>query len=293
MQKVTKLILPVGGLGKRLMPLTANTPKGLVKICGKPLVEYFLEEARESGIKDVVFIVNPGHRRGFEEYISGAKERFGFFFHIREQNTPGGNGHAIVQAHDLVGDEPFAVRFCDDIILCQPPVLRSIIDLFYKRNASIVLLERVPKELVSRFGVVDIDKSANQAYGKPFGPERFDRPKLTAEGLTAEKGLAGFADGRLHRVTGIVEKPKVDLAPSNLTIVGGYVLVPGIMRNLKKVADTLPIIADDALPVAVGLQIELITGGHVYGWEFKGRRLDCGTTEKLKEAEDILRKIED
>ena len=273
MQKVTKLILPVGGLGKRLMPLTANTPKGLVAVCGKPLIEYVLEEARESGIKEVILVVNPAHRKDFEEYIGRAKGRFGFLFHIREQNTPGGNGHAIVQAHDLIGDEPFAVRFCDDIILGQPPILKSLIELFHKLKSSVALLERVPKELVSRFGVVDIDKPVNQTHGGSAEP------------------FAGFADNRLCRITGIVEKPNIDLAPSNLTIVGGYVLVPGIIRNLKRVADTLPVIADDALPLAVALQIELIIGGLVYGWEFSGSRLDCGTTEKLKEAEGILRKM--
>ena len=92
----------------------------------------------------------------------------------------------------------------------------------------------------------------------------------------------------IYAINHIVEKPKASLAPSNLTIVAGYVLTPHTAKNLKMVADTLPVIADDALPIAVAFQIELIIGGKVYGWEFEGKRLDCGTLEKLKKAEDFL-----
>ena len=118
-----------------------------------------------------------------------------------------------------------------------------------------MLLERVPKKLVSRFGVVSVRRVRSGVY----------------------------------QIKKIVEKPKASLAPSNLTIVGGYVLTPSILRNLKSVADTLPVIADDALPLAVALQIELIIGDKVYGWEFKGKRLDCGTLEKLKKTGELLR----
>ncbi len=262
--RVTKLVLPVAGIGKRLLPLTRNTPKNLIPVCGRPLVEYVLEEGEAAGIEDVILIVNPAHRRDFERYLAKNRSRFPRMrFHVREQATPGGNGHAIVQAHDLIGDEPFAVRFCDDVIIAKRPVLSSLIELFRAYRSPILLLERVPKSLVSRFGVV--------------GVKSVVRPRQTG------------VKGRVYQITKIVEKPLAKEAPSNLTIVGGYILTPAILRNLKSVADTLPVIADDALPLAVALQIELILHGKVLGWEFKGKRLDCGTLEKLKKTEEFLK----
>lgn len=260
--KITKLVLPVAGLGKRLLPLTSRMPKNLIKVCGKPLLEYVLEEAVGSGIREVVLIVNPRHRRQFKKYVSGAGKRLPFKFHIREQATPGGNGHAIVQAYDLLRNAPFVVRFCDDIIAGHMPMTPSLIKLFKFYGAPIVLLERVPKKLVSRFGVVEAAKKM----------------------LRAPRGLGG----KIYRITKIVEKPKPKDAPSNLTIVGGYVLTPRIIGNLKSVAETLPVIANDALPLAVALEMGLIMGDKVYGWEFRGRRYDCGTLDSLKKAEQIL-----
>ena len=256
MKHITKLVLPVAGLGKRLLPLTKKIPKNLVKANGKPMIEYVLEEAVLSGIKEIILIVNPLHRKQFESYLVSAKKKFSNLkFHIREQATPGGNGHAIVQAYNLVEREPFAVRFCDDIILNQPPVLGTLIKLFDTYRGPVLLLERVPQSMVSRFGVVAVKKIKD----------------------------------RIYQINKIIEKPKQSQAPSNLTIVGGYVLTPDVIRNLKSVADTLPVIADDALPLAVALQIELIVGGKVYGWEFNGKRLDCGTLEKLKKTEEFLK----
>lgn len=264
--RVTKLVLPIAGLGKRLLPLTKNTPKNLIPVCGRPLLEYVLEEAVESGIKEVILIVNPLHRKKFERYLALNKKRFpAIRFYIREQATPGGNGHAIVQAHDLIGNEPFAVRFCDDVILDKKPVLSSMIEIFKKLRSPVLLLERVPDKLISRFGAV--------------GTKRIGSRRLAA---------GDKIGGKVFQITKIVEKPKAKDAPSNLTIVGGYVLTPAILRNLKAVADTLPVIADDALPLAVALQIELILHGRVFGWEFTGKRLDCGTLEKLKKAEEVL-----
>ena len=115
--------------------------------------------------------------------------------------------------------------------------------------------------------------------------------------MVSRYGVVGFKKaskkemwhgGNIYEINKLVEKPKRKDAPSNLIIVGGYVLTAEVMRNLRMVADTLPIVADDALPVAVALQIEMILKGKIYGWEFPGRRLDCGTLEKLKEAEAAL-----
>lgn len=266
---ITKLVLPVAGRGKRLRPLTLKTPKNLICVNGKPLLEYGLEEAVKSGIKDVILVVSPAYREKFEQYLKKrGRRRFpGLEFYIREQETPGGNGHAIVKAYDLLDNEPFAVRFCDDIIVEKKPVLPSLVEIFKTCRSPVLLLERVPKNLVSRFGVVGIKKAAS------------DKQQATKK-----------LGGKIYQITRIIEKPAAKDAPSNLTIVGGYILTPSVLRNLKSVADTLPVIADDALPLAVALQIELIVGGKVYGWEFPGRRLDCGTFEKLEKTEKFLRR---
>jgi UTP--glucose-1-phosphate uridylyltransferase len=262
MKKITKLVLPVAGMGKRLLPLTKYIPKNLVRVNGKPLIEYVLEEAVDSNIRDIILVISPKHRKHFDSYLRKNKKNFPTLrFHIRIQETPGGNGHAIAQAYDVVGDEPFAVRFCDDVLAGDPPALRSLIEVFNKKKASVILLESIPMSMVSRYGVVGFKK-------------------------TKKKEM--WRGGNVYEVTKLVEKPKKKDAPSNLIIVGGYVLTPEVMRNLRMVADTLPIVADDALPVAVALQIEMILKGKIYGWEFPGRRLDCGTLDKLREAEQVL-----
>ncbi len=263
--RITKLILPVAGRGERLLPLTEKTPKNLICVNGKPLLEYGLEEAVLSGIKDVILIISPFHRKQFRAYLKKNAKKFpSLRFHIREQETPGGNGHALIKACDLIKNEPFAVRFCDDIILTdKKPVLLSLIEIFQAKKMPVLLLERVKKSLVSRFGVVGVQDSKTTHWKD---------------------------GGYLYRITKIIEKPSLKNAPSNLTIVAGYVLTPRMLHDLKSVAETLPSIADDALPLAVALQIELIVGGRVLGWEFPGKRLDCGTLERLKKTEEFLKK---
>ena len=140
----------------------------------------------------------------------------------------------------------------------------SLIKLFNLYRTPIVLLERVPRKLVSRFGVVEARKM------------RIKNKELRMMG------------GGLYQIKRIVEKPQPKDTPSNLTIVGGYVLTPHIIGNLRSVAETLPVIANDALPLAVALQMGLIMGDRVYGWEFKGGRIDCGTLESLRKAEKTL-----
>lgn len=168
-----------------------------------------------------------------------------------------------MQAYDVLKNSPFVVRFCDDVLVDRRPATQSLIDLYNAHGASVVILERVPKSKVSRFGVVDARK--------------------------VKRSRSVDFRGQVYEIKKIVEKPLPEEAPSNLTIVGGYVVVPSTIRNLRDIADTLPPqIADDALPIAVALQIEIILGGRVYGWEFPGRRLDCGTLDNLKKTEKAL-----
>ena len=264
MSKITKLVLPVAGMGKRLMPLTKKTPKNLLEVNGKPLVEYAFEEAVFAGLKEVILITGPAHKARFADYIKRVAKKFpSLKFHIRIQETPAGNGHALISAGDLIKNEPFAVRFCDDVLVSDSPILGSLIKVFEKYNSSAILLERVPKNQVHRFGVV---------------------------GIMNSKTIKGIK-GKIHQVTGVIEKPPTELAPSNLIVVGGYVLTPTVLRNLVKIAESLPNAANDSIPINVGLQIELITGKKIYGWEFIGKRLDCGTLEKFQKAQRVIKKL--
>lgn len=256
MQKVRKLVLPVAGLGKRLRPLTLTIPKNLVPVNGKPLLEYTLEEAAQSGIEEAILIMGPEHRDRFAEYLetTGKKKFPNLRFHIRIQEKPFGNGQAILQASDLLY-EPFAIRFPDDIIVGSPPTLSSLIAVFESRQAPVLLLERIPQEQVSRYGVV------------------------RAEGV----------GNSLYRIHDFVEKPAVEEAPSNLIIIGGYVVPPTVIDHLRELEKSAPNV-EDGLLLLDALKKEVESGNAFYGYEFSGTRLDCGTLEGLRAAEGFLSK---
>ena len=257
MAKITKLVLPVAGLGKRLRPLTFKTPKNLIKLNGKPLLEYALEEAKPAGIKEVILIISPEHRRQFEQYLAAARKKFpDLTFHIRIQEEPLGNGHAILQAADLAENESFAVRFCDDIIIDKSPLLEALINFYEICNAPLILLERVPREEVCLYGVVKVKKINSQ----PF----------------------------LYQVFDVIEKPKIEEAPSDLIIVGGYILTPAIMSHLSRLENSKKFTPDNELWLTDAFRAELKAGGKLYGWEFSGKRFDCGKLTDLKKAEEFM-----
>jgi len=253
---IRKIVLPVAGLGKRLRPLTLKTPKGLVPVGGVPLLDYIFRETRNTLISDVLLVVSPEHRPRFEKYIGGARKRFRKLnFFITEQEQPLGTGHAVLCAKKFVGEEPFFVRFCDDLLFDTQPVLVSMSDFFSIFKKPIITLERVPKRLVSRYGVVGIEKR----------------------------------EGRLpiYRLNDLVEKPPQEKAPSNLTIVGSYVLNQSIIKELIFL-DKKARRVDDAVPLTDAFIRQIRSGKDIYGWEFKGDRLDCGTLDGLRGAEDFF-----
>ena len=256
MENIRKLVLPVAGMGKRLQPLTLHTPKALVNLAKKPLLEYVLREAVESGFKEAVLIISPGHEAHFEKFLEEKQNDFPELkFHIRVQKTPRGNGHALLQAADIIGNEPFAVRFPDDVIFSEKPVMRELSGIFAELKAPIFLLEQIPREETYRYGVVEI-------------------------GPTPHKNV--------HQVFTIVEKPPVEEAPSNLTVVGGYILTPNMLDYLARLEKATPDIAD-ALPLTRAFEQELLAGGKIYGWEFPGKRLDCGNLAGLQIAEEYIK----
>ncbi len=272
--------MPVAGLGTRLRPLTLTTPKNLIPVAGKPLLEYALDEAVPAGIKEVVLVISPEHKAQYEEYLVSARQKYPQLnFHIRVQEKPWGHGHAVLQAADVVDDEPFLVRFCDDIIVGGNPVIRTLIRIFEERSAPVVLLERVPKSEVGRYGVV----KAEEIQTNP----------------------------KIFRISDFVEKPKPEEAPSDLIVIGGYALTPEVMSGLKRLEKNMrrendsllltdPIVEMLKKPVypvrscahAFGMSPSgtagAATSNGVYGWEFDGKRLDCGTLTGLKAAEEWI-----
>jgi UTP--glucose-1-phosphate uridylyltransferase len=253
---VKTLVLPVAGMGKRLRPLTFTTPKNLIPLRGVPLIEHALLEAKDAGIEEVVVVVSPEHKAAYEAYLKEARPKFPqFTFHLREQREPLGNGHAVLQAADVVGNRPFAVRFCDDVIADKEPTFTRLVSFFNRYQQPVLFLERVPKEEVSRYGVV----AAEPVPGEPS----------------------------LFEISSVVEKPSVETAPSNLIIIGGYVLTPVIMERLKELSSRMAR-KQDALPISDAFEVELAAGHPLYGWVFPGKRLDCGTLEGLAIAEDYL-----
>jgi len=254
--KVKKAVFPVAGLGTRFLPATKAVPKELLPIVDIPTVQYVVQEAVESGIKEVIFVTGRGKdsiqdhfdlapelERTLEE--RGQTETLQALRRIVEmtevvtvrQKRPLGLGHAVLCARDLVGDEPFAVLLADDIIDSQVPCLRQLLDVFEKKQESVIALLRVPQEEVHRYGVIKGEETAPRQYA----------------------------------IQDMIEKPSPDVAPSQLAIIGRYVLRPEIFALLEKVSPG----KGGEIQLTDGL-LQLAQQREVYGYEFVGERYDVG-----------------
>jgi len=254
-QSVRTLVIPAAGLGKRLRPLTFRTPKNLLKLGGKPIVEYAVQEAHDAGIESIVLVVSPRDKGRFEAYVRGAKKRFpGISFYIRTQTKPFGNGHAVLQAGAFISRGPFAVRFPDDVIAGKESALSSLVHIFRKYESPVLLLKRIPKRDVSRYGVVKVKRATSSVY----------------------------------RIFDFVEKPPLHEAPSNLVIIGGYVLTPPILRHLKRLSKHMRRV-EDGLWLVDAFKSHIASGRPFYGLEFKGKRLDCGSLAGFREAQKYMK----
>src|SRR3989344_1251156 len=163
---VTKLVLPVAGLGKLLRPLTLRKPKALVRVNGGPLLEYMLKEAEASGIREAIIVASPQHRKQFAAYIRQHRRDFPGIrkFVLRIQRKPLGDGHAVLQAANRFGKgEPIAVRFADDLIVTKAPPLASLIAQYERVRAPVLLVENVPKRDVSRYGIVEVLRTVSRS----------------------------------------------------------------------------------------------------------------------------------
>lgn len=250
MKKIKKAILPVAGRGTRMMPLTMHQPKGMIALADKPLIHYVLDEMRSAGIDEVIMVLGK-KQEVFKQYINHLKKEHawnGIKFHFAYQKKPLGDGDAIYSARKFIKNgESFVVAFCDDIFTpSMNPLLNMFIE-FEKSSKPTILLEKVPMNLVDRFGVVK---------------------------TSGKKGIR-------HLITGLVEKPKIEEAPSNLTIVGRYVLPYEIFEYIKK---QYPFKGKE-IKLAFAFQFYLNENKEISGICPKTIRFDCGSKEGLVRAQ--------
>jgi UTP--glucose-1-phosphate uridylyltransferase len=259
MTKVTKAVFPVAGLGTRFLPATKASPKEMLPIVDKPLIQYAVEEAVAAGITDLIFITGRA-KRAIEDHFDKAyeleaelqakgknkllKEVRGLLpdgvtcVYIRQAEALG-LGHAVMMARHLVGDEPFAVILADDLIDAQVPVMKQMAQMHAKHGGSVIAVQNVPREDTASYGIASVE----------------------------EKVAAG-----LSKMSAIVEKPKPEEAPSTLGVVGRYILSPRIfhfLENLRPGAGR-----EIQLTDAIG---RLLREENVMAYEFQGQRYDCGS----------------
>jgi UTP--glucose-1-phosphate uridylyltransferase len=259
---VRKAVIPAAGLGTRFLPATKATPKEMLPVVDKPAIQYVVEEAVAAGLDDVLFITGR-NKRPLEDHFDrnheleqvlaekGDAERLLAVTHSTDlavihyvrQGDPLGLGHAVLMAEGHVGDEPFAVLLGDDLIDARDPVLPAMIDVRARFGGSVLCLMQVPRETIS-------------LYGCP--------------------AVAGTDEDGVLRVTDLIEKPDVDAAPSDLAVIGRYLLDPAVFDVLRR---TEPgrggeIQLTDALRVLATMPAE--AGGGVHGLVFTGRRYDTG-----------------
>jgi UTP--glucose-1-phosphate uridylyltransferase len=258
MQKVTKAVFPVAGMGSRFLPATKASPKEMMPIVDKPLIQYAVEEAVAAGITDMIFITGR-NKRAIEDHFDKAYEietelaargKHELLRTIREiipknitciyirQAEPLGLGHAVLCARPAVGNEPFAVILADDLIDGTPPAMQQMTKLFEREQASILGVQEVPKSQTGSYGIV--------------------------------KAKAGAGNG-VEEVEAIVEKPRPEVAPSNLAVVGRYILIPEIFGHLARLQPG----AGGELQLTDGIA-SLLTQARVLAYRFAGTRYDCG-----------------
>ena len=256
--KVRKAIIPAAGLGTRFLPATKAMPKEMLPIVDKPTIQYIVEEAVKSGIEDII-IVTGKNKRSIEDHFDNAlelelnlmeKHKYELLEKVQEpskveiyyirQKEPKGLGHAVSCAKHFIGNEPFAVLLGDDIVQSETPCLKQMMDVFDQTHASVVGVQRVPDEETHRYGIID----------------------------------PGKRNDRLYQVNQFIEKPKQGTAPSNLAIIGRYILTPEIFMFLEneEIGAGGEIQLTDAIQKLNEIQ-------RVFAYEFEGERYDVG--EKL------------
>ncbi len=258
MNIISKAVFPVAGLGTRFLPATKASPKEMLPVVDKPLIQYAVEEAVAAGITEMVFITGRG-KRAIEDHFDTAFEveselatrgKHEMLAMVREvvpshvkciylrQPQALGLGHAVLCAQPVVGDQPFAVILADDLIDGKPPVMKQMVDVFRRERCALLGVQKVARAETRQYGIV-----------KP-----------------------GRRSGKLFAVEAIVEKPKPSVAPSTLGVVGRYVLTPRIFHHLQQARTG----AGGEIQLTDGIAA-LLAEERVYAYQFDGVRYDCGT----------------
>jgi UTP--glucose-1-phosphate uridylyltransferase len=264
--KVTKAVFPVAGMGTRFLPATKSIPKEIMTLVDRPLIQYAIDEARAAGIKDFIFVTSRG-KSALEDYFDTAPELeaslrkagkdellevlkstnmdSGAIAYIRQHKALG-LGHAVWCARRLIGNEPFAVILPDDVIAAETPCLQQMVEAYRETGGCMVAAMEVPQEKASSYGMLDIKDDM----------------------------------GSMVSVKGMVEKPPADQAPSNLAVIGRYILTPRVLQNLNQIEKG----AGGEVQLTDAIAQEIQKGRDVYGFRFRGQRFDCGSKAGFLQA---------
>lgn len=265
-QKVTKAIFPVAGLGTRFLPATKSVPKEIMTLVDRPLIQYAIDEARAAGIKEFIFVTSRG-KGALEDYFDHAPQleaelerkgkddlldvlnktnmESGAVAYVRQHKAKG-LGHAVWCARRLVGNEPVAVLLPDDVIAAEKPCLQQMVEAYEETGGNMVAAMEVPEEKTSAYGVLDVKED----------------------------------HGNLVSVNGMVEKPKAGTAPSNLAVIGRYILTPKVLDNLNAMEEG----AGGEIQLTDAIAKEIVASDDVYGFRFRGQRFDCGSKAGFLQA---------
>jgi UTP--glucose-1-phosphate uridylyltransferase len=259
--KVRKAVFPAAGLGTRFLPATKAQPKEMLPLVDKPIIQYGVEEALAAGCDQIIIVTGRGktaiedhfdvsyelekmlEERGKKDLLEVVRQ-ISDMIHVAyvRQKEALGLGHAVLTARELVGNEPFAVLLADDVIDAQKPCLKQMMEVFEETQSSVIATQEVNGPAISAYGVLDAQR------------------------------IGGKFNGRLYEVKNLVEKPKPQDAPSNLAIIGRYILTPKVFETLEKT--TLG--AGGELQLTDGIRNLLQAGEKVYGYTFEGKRHDAG-----------------
>ena len=265
-RRVTKAIFPVAGQGTRFLPATKAVPKEIMTLVDRPLIQYAIDEARAAGITEFIFVTSRG-KSALEDYFDHAPELeatlerkgktelletlkstnmdSGAIAYIR-QHKPLGLGHAVWCAKRLVGNEPFAVILPDDVIAGETPCLKQMVDAYEETGGNIVAAMEVPEAKTSSYGVLNVKEDM----------------------------------GHIVSTKGMVEKPAPGTAPSNLAVIGRYILNPSVMSHLSEKREG----AGGEIQLTDAIAQELSEGRDVFGLRFRGQRFDCGSKAGFLQA---------
>jgi UTP--glucose-1-phosphate uridylyltransferase len=265
-KRVTKAIFPVAGLGTRFLPATKSIPKEIMTLVDRPLIQYAIDEARAAGITEFIFVTSRG-KSALEDYFDHSPEleselrskgksdlldvlkttymESGTIAYIRQHRALG-LGHAVWCARRLLSDEPFAVILPDDVIAADTPCLQQMVEAHAEVGGNMVAAMEVPDDKTNAYGILDVGEDM----------------------------------GSVVSVKGMVEKPAPGTAPSNLAVIGRYILGPEVMANLSSIESG----AGGEIQLTDAIAREIETSGNVYGFRFRGQRFDCGSKAGFLQA---------